>query len=113
MGLRLREMKGVMYTHKPSLQITLVGTLVSTLKNLVGSHIALVQLSYSCQVKVASAQEHLVSHSMLLVSVVAVIVVLLVLLGLLKVILSTLQQDLHVLHKVTSTSMAASLGNYI
>ena len=50
---------------------------------------------------------------MLLVPMVAVIVLLLVLLGLLQVVPSMLQQDLHVLHKVTSTCMAASLHHHI
>ena len=50
---------------------------------------------------------------MLLVSVVTVIVLFLVLLCLLQVILSMLQQDLHVLHKVTSTYMASSLHHHI
>ena len=50
---------------------------------------------------------------MLLVPMVAVIVLLLVLLGLLQVVPSTLQQDLYVLHKVTSTCMADSLHYHI
>ena len=50
---------------------------------------------------------------MLLVSMVAIIVLLLILLGLLQVVPSTLQQDLHVLHEVTSTCMAASLDHHI
>ena len=50
---------------------------------------------------------------MLLVPIVAVIVLLLVLLGLLQVVPSTLQQDLHVLHKVTSTCMTASLHRHV
>ena len=50
---------------------------------------------------------------MLQVSVVAVVVLFLVLLGLLQVIPSTLQQDLHILHKVTSTCMAASMHHHV
>ena len=50
---------------------------------------------------------------MLLVPMVAVVVLLLVLLGLLQVVPSTLQQDLHVLLKVTSTYMAASLHHNV
>ena len=50
---------------------------------------------------------------MLLVSMVAIIVLLLVLLGLLQVVPSTIQQDLNVLHKVTSTCVAASLHHHI
>ena len=42
MGLQLGDMEDVMYTHKPSLQIKLVGTLANTLKNLEGSHLVLV-----------------------------------------------------------------------
>ena len=50
---------------------------------------------------------------MLLVPMVVVVVLLLVLLGLLQMVPSTLQQDLHVLHKVTSSCMAASLHYHI
>ena len=50
---------------------------------------------------------------MLLVPMVAVIVLLLVLLSLLQVVSSTLQQDLHVLYKVASPCMAASLHHHI
>ena len=63
--------------------------------------------------KVAGGQKYPISNCMLLVPMVAVIVLLLVLLGLLQVVPSTLQQDLHVLHKVTSTCMAASLHHHI
>ena len=50
---------------------------------------------------------------MLLVPMVAVVVLFLVLLGLVQMIPSTLQQDFHVLHKVTSTCMAANLHHHI
>ena len=50
---------------------------------------------------------------MLLVPMMAVIVLLLVLLGLLQVVPSTLQQDMNMLHEVTSTCMAASLHHHI
>ena len=83
MGLQLGDIKDVMDTHEPSLQIKLVGTLANMLSDLEGSHIALAQLFDSCQVKVASAQKHPVSHSILLVSVVVIIVIFLLLFGLL------------------------------
>ena len=50
---------------------------------------------------------------MLLVPVVAILILFTVLLGLLQVIHCTLQQDLHMLHKVTSTYMAASLHHHM
>ena len=50
---------------------------------------------------------------MLLVFMVAIIILLLILLSLLQVVPSTLQQDLHVLHEVTSTCMAASLHHHV
>ena len=50
---------------------------------------------------------------MLLVPVVVIVVLFLVLLGLLQVVPSMLQQDLHVLYKVTSTCIAASLHHHI
>ena len=50
---------------------------------------------------------------MLLVSMVVIVVLLLILLSLLQVVPSMLQQDLHVLHKVTSTCMAASLHHHV
>ena len=50
---------------------------------------------------------------MLLVPVVAIVVLFIVLFDLLQVIPSMLQQDLHVLHKVTSTCIAASLHHHI
>ena len=42
MGLQLGDMRDVMHTHKPSLQIKLIGTLANTLKNLVEYHLVLV-----------------------------------------------------------------------
>ena len=42
MELQLGDVKNIMCTHKPSLQVKLEGTLANMLKNLVGSHIALV-----------------------------------------------------------------------
>lgn len=52
----MRHMEYVMHTHKPAFQVQLVGTLVNMLKDLVWSHIALVQLPDSCKVQVAGAQ---------------------------------------------------------
>ena len=113
MGLQLGHVEHIMYTHKPALQVQLVGTLTNTLKDLVRSHIALAQLLDSRQMQVESTQKYPVPNSMLLMPVVAVIVRFLVLPCLLQVIPSTFKQDLHVLHKVPRTNRAASLDNHI
>ena len=53
--------------------------------------------------KVVSGQKYPISTCMLLVPMVAVVVLLLVLIGLFQVVSRMLQQDLHMLHEVTST----------
>ena len=82
-------------------------------KNLEGSHMALAYLPHSRQVQVENGQKYPISNCMVLVPMVVVVVLFLVLLCLLQVIPSMLQQDLHVLHEITSTCMAASLHHHI
>ena len=106
-------MEHIMDTHKPALQVQLVSSLANTLKNLKRSHKVLMQLPHSCKMQIASAHQHSVPHSMLLVPVVSIKVPLLVLSGLLKVGPGFLQQGLYVLNEVSGTSLVVSLHHHI
>ena len=63
--------------------------------------------------QVASAEQDPIPNNMLLVPVVAIIVPFLVLYRLFQVIPSKFKDDLQVLQKVSSTSMATSLHHHI
>ena len=71
------------------------------------------QLPHSCQMQIASAQQHPVPHSMLLVPVVLIKVPLLVLPGSLEMGPGSLQQGLHVLNEVSGTSLVIGLHHHI
>ena len=111
--LQLRDMEYMVNTCKASLQVKLVCSLAQALEDLEKAHKPLTKLMYSCQMQVASDQQHPVSNLMLLVPVMTVKVPLLVLVCLQQVSLGSLKQVLDVQDKVSSPSMATSLDHHI
>ena len=109
----MEDMEDIVNTCKASLQVKLVCSLAHALEDLKRAHKPMTKLTYSCQMQIASGQQHPIPNLVLLVPVMAVKVPFLVLICLQQVSLGSLKQVLDMKDKVSSPSMATSLDYHI